>query len=670
MRSAPVTEWQHFQDWVLMMMSCQLYASDQGLKRESNSYGHIVHTLWMVAQYTRHDKMRADVDLVEICELIDWALSIVCDLHPHFKTQSPLQTHLTKRKISEATQTARKMGICPNRLSNLAVGGGERQGADLPTLIRMLEDNAQHPAKSMKSTEHKERGGLSQAVTTRLNHDSKSSSGLKESQRSSDHISCTEEVCCLSSIDSTRVQQLHKCSTEDCGEPLRFLSSEFHRPCERFTWWLDNDQDIPKIADEKRAYMAISHVWSDGTGGGVQGEGCVNRCLFDYFKEIATELGCTAIWWDTISIPLERKARQKAITRMHENFQGATHVVIHDQDLIQLPWTDDGRPCLAILISTWFTRAWTALELMMSRKGKVSVIFRDPHDYKRHVIKNLENDILARHPAYSSRGHWIASSLISQLRGRQFNSIGDIQKVLRTRSTSWPRDLMVIAGLLTGHKPKIDIPGFIAHTTREIINGLVEIEDSFLFHGHATMAQEGGYSWCPFSLLDVHIRIDATTQHKVFVDELGAAVGLWTYRESNEEDAKNTHPYNFHVSVDYQIRAALVQWENFLLLQNSHRHDTQALLVIPVDVDHCRIWNVDYVVLDCLYVGTVSVNLEWGPDYSATVRLGKTTGHPGTDAQEVIDRYEDTKGPRLWGNPWAEHLASIKQERKQSLDRT
>lgn len=235
-------------------------------------------------------------------------------------------------------------------------------------------------------------------------------SGIEKLQLSSDHDTCTAEVCNFSNIDSTRVKQLHKCSGKACGEPLWFPFSRIEKPYERITWWLDNVDDSkesPYVVNTKSKghYMAISHVWSDGTGGGVQGEGCVNRCLFKFFKDIAEKLECTAIWWDTISIPTERAARQNAISRMHESFRRASHTVIHDQYLAQFPWTNGGLPCLALLLSPWFTRAWTALELMMSQREKVWVIYGDPSDRSRNTIKNLDQDVLARHPAYSSRGH-------------------------------------------------------------------------------------------------------------------------------------------------------------------------------------------------------------------------------------------------------------------------
>ena len=396
-------------------------------------------------------------------------------------------------------------------------------------------------------------------------------------------------------------------------------------------------------------YLAISHVWSDGTGAGVQGEGRVNRCLFDYFKGIAKRLGCTAIWWDTISIPMEREARKIAISRMNENYKQAWHMVIHDQYLIQFPWAEDGGPCLALLLSPWFTRAWTALELVMSKKGSVSVIYKDSKDPCGYTVKNLEREILAQHPAYASRGHWICSSQINQLRGRQINHIEDIQNILMTKSTSRPRDLIVIANLLAGHESKQDInrPGAIAGITRDIIIGAGEIEESFLHHGHATMTQKGGFSWCPFSLLDGRIRTDTDRPEKLFVDEEGAVSGFWEYRLLSQEDTKNIRPHSFHLSAEWRIRSALEQWENCLLLKNAHQKNLETvLLVIPLDVGTFEFKGTGYVILECHYIGAVFVNLEWGPSYLAPVRLGNSDMDPEISAAEVIDKYDNTQGFR------------------------
>ncbi|EHK40494.1 hypothetical protein TRIATDRAFT_185877, partial [Trichoderma atroviride IMI 206040] len=79
----------------------------------------------------------------------------------------------------------------------------------------------------------------------------------------------------------------------------------------------------------------------------------------------------------TVSLPsIERaahepRARSKALNQMHANYANARYTVVHDSYLINFPWSDDGSPCLAIVLSTWFTRGWTALELAMSKRVKV-----------------------------------------------------------------------------------------------------------------------------------------------------------------------------------------------------------------------------------------------------------------------------------------------------------
>ena len=632
---APPCEWTSFRDFALVFISCQLNSNMEGSERGHMDWSWRVENLTQIAQCIEHEKMKPSVNLFDVCELINWLSAINSFIQPPFKYQlQPLRAHISKQVLSEATQTAHSNGICKNRLWNLTVGAGEREEVDLPILMKMLQ--SQEPAR-----------------------------------RSSDHDTCTAAVCCLSSIDSTRVRQLHKCPNKDCGESLCFPYSQVKSPDERVTWWMDESNGVPYVVNPKAnvPYMAISHVWADGTGGGVQGEGLVNQCLFKYFKAIAEDLGCRAIWWDTICIPAERVARQKAINRMHENFREASHTIIHDESVLQSPWTNDGLPCLALLLSSWFTRAWTALELRMTQKGKVSVIYQGPNNARPYTLKNLDTDVLADHPAYFSRGHLVASSLVEQLREQPFNNIRDILKVVRTRSTSWPRDLLIVAALLTEHKPNVNDSNFIALTTRDIVIGLVVIEDSVLYHGQATMTEKGGWSWCPMSLLDVQLRTKDTFD-EVYVDEQGAVTGSWKYRLLSKEDANNLHAYSFHSAITWQIRTALARWENCLLLQNPRLDDIKALLVQPLDVGNSTIDGKQYCVLDCQFVGTVYTRLEWGKDYIIAARLGKLQKDPEDVAEKVMDRYEDTEGVKYFFAPSGTSLKSLRETRKEFLATT
>ena len=645
--TAPACEWKRFRDWALVVISCQLNASKQGLEEEVWSWGWILYHLTCEAHFSGHgnpgnQRLTPSVNLFDVCELINWLDTINSFIQPSFTYREPLRTHISKETIVQATEIAHQEGICVNRLWNLTVGGREREEVDLPVLMKMLQRQSQVDP-----------------------------SALQISRQNSEHDDCTAEVCCFSSIDSTRVQQLHKCSDSACGEPLLFPNSGIQNEC--ITWWVDNmdgSDEVPRLVDAEQRYLAISHVWSDGTGGGIQGEGHVNRCLFRYFRKIATRLNCNAVWWDTISIPSERIARQKAISRMHENFSQASHTIIHDESIAQSPWIDGGHSCLALLLSPWFTRAWTALELRMAQEGKISVVFRDPNDPEGFTLKNLDEKILANHPAYSSRGHWIASSLIKQLRQQQFNNVGDILKVLRIRSTSWPRDIMVVAGLLTGHSPDLIKSDFIALIVRDIVTGLVVLEESFLYHGHTTMKPKGGWSWCPFSLLDVQLQTYTDMFQRIYVDEEGAVTGYWNYRALSKQDVEKLQPHSFHISVAWQIRMALARWEYCLLLQHSRRDDSQVLLAVPLGVGVSTIEDTGYQVLECQFVGTVYQNLGWDDSYPIAVRFGKLDNEPMMKAKDIIDIYEAIKGPRFFILPQGKKLECIRKARKEAQVRT
>ncbi|KAK4495828.1 hypothetical protein PRZ48_013096 [Zasmidium cellare] len=142
--------------------------------------------------------------------------------------------------------------------------------------------------------------------------------------------------------------------------------------------------------------MAVSHVWSDGTGVGRKSPGTVNTCLFAFFAELAAQLDCTGIWWDTISLPTDQVARREAMSTMLWNYEYASVTVVHDEELTELEYKDDGSPAVALLLSPWFTRGWTAAELFASRGHPVKVLFKNPDPSGPPlVLKDLDTDILA-----------------------------------------------------------------------------------------------------------------------------------------------------------------------------------------------------------------------------------------------------------------------------------
>jgi hypothetical protein len=115
--------------------------------------------------------------------------------------------------------------------------------------------------------------------------------------------------------------------------------------------------NIASALSVPRNYIAISHVWPDGTGVELKTPGYVNSCLFAYSANIATQLGCEGIWWDTVCIPGQRETRRIAMNNMHKNYEEAEFTVIYDSYLLEVDWADDGSPALALVLSPGFSRS-------------------------------------------------------------------------------------------------------------------------------------------------------------------------------------------------------------------------------------------------------------------------------------------------------------------------
>ncbi|GAM43281.1 hypothetical protein TCE0_047r17968 [Talaromyces pinophilus] len=315
------------------------------------------------------------------------------------------------------------------------------------------------------------------------------------------HDLCTFDFCEYSQRDFTAVEQRHECKEkEQClrlqGLFPRDTLEEAANTGKSTVWSLDGKS----MVEPPVPFMAVSHVWSDGTGTGAWPGGEVNRCLYTFFEDIATQFQCDGIWWDTICIPKEKAARTKAIQKIQRNYQDARITLVHDCFLRNWEWVDAEAACFAILMSPWFSRGWTALELAKSRK--VKVVFRGPCG---PLIKDLDEQILAKDTTTDAPPgpHKIATSIIRNLRDG-VKTLNGLLTVLGSRSTSWPKDRAVISGLLLGvevaHKnPQQDI--WQQDIYKSILKKIGKVSPGHLFHNSATMCK--GFSWCPTSLFNM-----------------------------------------------------------------------------------------------------------------------------------------------------------------------
>ena len=101
---APACEWKHFRDWALVVISCQLNASEQGLKIETEGWALIIlHLSMKVYKISGHEKPKASVNLFDLCELINWLNTINSFVVSDFEDKQPLRTHISRQEIIKAT---------------------------------------------------------------------------------------------------------------------------------------------------------------------------------------------------------------------------------------------------------------------------------------------------------------------------------------------------------------------------------------------------------------------------------------------------------------------------------------------------------------------------------------------------------------------------------------
>lgn len=674
MRStAPSCDWAAYREWALLAMSCQA-AMGEHLKL-SQAHTHLARAISGCCMILKrclvptsrellfvpflNPESGERIDLADVSNLIYWMAKIQSQTGIGPRNfgrwdNRLLPPDITLPSIEKATQDIEDMNICKNRLWSL-VNLSDRKQADLPDIVLAL-------APYQRSLKH------------------------------SDHEFCTPSKCQSAQLNSTSVIQLHKCSLGrntqreqgergakggDSSDEQRATTRKgagtgqvslgvrtecFQRnfPAElletalelgKSTAWLC---ESVKLSGPNDPYMAISHVWSDGTGVGLKEPGTVNSCLFNFFATIASRLDCKAIWWDALSIPSEPKARSRALNVMHSNYANAKYTLVHDNYLLNFPWKDDGSPCLALVLSTWFTRGWTALELSMSKR--VKVLFKDP-ETSQPVIKDLDQDILAHSPATTSRAHWLATTLIHRLR-KPIGNIGDLLAILSPRSTSWARDRAIIAALLAG-VPDCDFTVGESLITAQVLKYVGRIPYACLFHGKPTMRNRGKYSWCAATLDDMPVdnssdmdgALTAKSYGMLEIDEAGAVEGRWRCRPLRSLDVGRIKAHGNDLAAVVKINIALGSWERCLLLRHPldrlNSEGSLALLVVPLSVVKFG------PILKCRYIGAVvedggslrktNPRGVWRFSRVWTVRLGGTdsgkTGMLGSGVEGLMDRY-------------------------------
>ena len=413
------------------------------------------------------------------------------------------------------------------------------------------------------------------------------------------HESCSAGFCEDASKNYTSVTQLHKClnpwycvTTNEEMFNQRLLVAALNGNTMTTAWSLDG----MSLVAQDMGYLAVSHVWSDGTGVGAWRAGQVNKCLWDFFVAMAENRECDGVWWDTVCIPQDKAARSIALNNMHHNYSAAKCTVVHDSYLAGIEWKSDGSPCIALVLSPWFTRGWTALELLLSKR--VFILFRQGD---RYTLKDLDQEVLAQHRILNSHAHWIATEAVERLRPRHSNSFwsaGDLLSVLRARCTSWSRDQSIIAGLMCG----LTDHGTLSEQqiTKKILVKLKQIDPNSLLHGLPTMT-EPQFSWCPPRFVDIPFDRRHIADFWVSVGDDGIVSGLWNilYFSETHVEKGMIRPFRGDFSVRTQVQWALQKPEECVILTCKSSGSQGLLVRLKADSEKNGLY--------CKYIGVVDL---------------------------------------------------------------
>ncbi|RSL72609.1 hypothetical protein CEP53_001069 [Fusarium sp. AF-6] len=437
------------------------------------------------------------------------------------------------------------------------------------------------------------------------------------------HAQCTPETCQFDEENSTTVRQLHQCGLSESDHRIKCDPSKLnHSTLPHNAWTMKRELTAGK-------FMAISHIWLDGTGSSINTEaGTVNECLFEFFTSVAQREGCEGIWWDAICMPSDRKKWAEEISRMHQNYSNAEFTLVHDLQLANFEWTDDGSPCLALALSAWFTRGWTALELRASKK--VKVLFKAPaqqhggqtvpeagfmfqyngnREY-RYVLKDLDDDILASGKSIFTRpAHQEVSLVIQTVRGRaqgDLTKLNQLMLAMKNRHTSWGRDRMIITSLMAdprGLESGLTAPEI---TKKLLVEHVTRITPHSLLHGNMTMCSSGPWSWCPPVLLDL-AEDEEGYDSFLTITPNGELTGTWATKTLTKEELAKLSPVGSHPSTVIRIKRYLTAPKEVLILDkrfvvrtnNTVANDRYLLVTKPGPAGRST------------YIGVVNGEIDW-----------------------------------------------------------
>ncbi|KGO75195.1 Heterokaryon incompatibility [Penicillium italicum] len=335
------------------------------------------------------------------------------------------------------------------------------------------------------------------------------------------HKTCTEEACTFSVVNEKAYKTKH--SPACPGYPGCFdviaNESQLHKIFKKRTFPIiqplkNNSDKSIKLTDFKttEAYVALSHVWSDGLGNPTQN--AIPICQLQTLNEMVAALPAPSkpgnpapFWLDTICCPVKESEDQNtAIGFMRDTYEKASAVLVLDSSLLtqNAKCLSDVEILIRIFCSPWTSRLWTLQEGALAER--LFFQFADgPYDLQEGLKRLQEHrDVIIR--------KIIRPSILQQylemrvFRATQMSTeqkLVALTRALRFRTTSVATDEPICLTTLLG----FDTASMMAVSPNKRMyrfwDCLGKIPRNVLFL-HCERLASSRYRWAPRSFLRTH----------------------------------------------------------------------------------------------------------------------------------------------------------------------
>ncbi|KAH0551127.1 hypothetical protein GP486_007529 [Trichoglossum hirsutum] len=207
--------------------------------------------------------------------------------------------------------------------------------------------------------------------------------------------------------------------------------------------------------EERKDYVAFSHVWADGLGSTT--EVGLPSCQIRRLDQLAGQRAKKAAFWiDGLCVPKDKPYRKKAINLMKYTYQNASGVLVLDEGLRKLSTTDsDLEIGWSVIASGWFGRLWTYEEGFLPPWVEIEI--RDGLIDLYQLTQRLYK--IMNHPRPTPMSHVFVRDLVAMLqkvrpldrrhRERPISKrLVDTFNALTRRQSSRPDDQLLVIGLL------------------------------------------------------------------------------------------------------------------------------------------------------------------------------------------------------------------------------